>query len=256
MKLFSPFRFLLHYNFLVSLAAAMLGIETRILLKLNPVLSGEIFFLFFATLTAYQIYYFDSVRHPLAKFFLFPALILSIMIGIQLPAHSQRMGLLISILSIIYTLPVFVKSLRMIRKPGFKMVLLTIIWTLASFIFPAENMHLSAGGEIILTYRVAFLFFLILIFNLEGREFPTTLQWILLPILPLLLMLLSVYLIWLRMDVLYALACMLSTLLCFVLHRRAIRKQHAALFYLFYADGLMVLHSIFVLILKQGQYEL
>ncbi len=256
MKLLSPFRFLLHYNFLVSLAAAMLGIETRILLKRNPLLTGEVFFLFFATLTAYQIYYFNSVRHPFAKFILLPALILSILIGIQLPAHSQRTGLLISILSIIYTLPVFIKSIRFLRKPGVKMVLLTIIWTLASFIFPAENMQLSAEGEMILTYRVAFLFFLILIFNLEGRKFPTRLQWVLLPILPLLLMLLSAYLIWLRMDAFYALACLLSTLLCFVLHRRAIRKQHHALFYLFYADGLMVLHSIFVLILKQGQYEL
>lgn len=256
MKRFSPFRFLLHYNFLVSLAAAMLGIETRILLKLNPVLTAEIFFLFFATLSAYQIYYLNSVRHPHAKFILVPAIISALFLGIQLSPQSRLIGLFISILGIIYTLPVFVKHIRILRSTGLKMVLLTVIWTLASFVFPAENMHLSAGGELILSYRVAFLFFLILIFNLEGRLFPTTLQWIIVPLLPLAFMVLILYLLAMRVDLPYALAGFIITILGGLLYKKAIQKQHNATFYLFYADGLMVLQSIFVLILKQGQYEL
>lgn len=119
---------------------------------------------------------------------------------------------------------------------------------MATWTIPAQGIHLSDGGMVAMGFRLALIVFLIFIFNTEGRVHPLKLIFILLPTIPLFFLFVQSWMAYQKIGPTYGFVCLMTCALAVGLYRYFINKQRGSTQYLVLADGLMVLHTIFVLI--------
>lgn len=240
--------FLLSTQLLVSLAAFLLSIETRILLSLEPVCIPENLFISFATLSAYHLYYLKTKQGRYGLFYLIPAGFACLWYFFKLQATSQWLSFFLILAAGLYIMPRFIPHPRLLRRTAFKSILLAVIWFMATWTIPAQGIHLSEGGVVVMGFRLALIVFLIFIFNTEGRVHPLKLVFILLPSIPLFFLFVQSWMAYHKIGPTYGFVSLMTCLLAFGVFRYFIKKQRGSIQYLVLADGLMVLHSIFVLI--------
>lgn len=240
--------FLLSTQLLVSLAACLLSIETRILLSLEPVCIPENLFIFFATLSAYHLYYLKTKQGRYGLFYFIPAATGSLWYFFKLQTTSQWISMFLILAAVIYLMPRFIPHPRLFRRTAFKSILLAVIWFMATWTIPAQGIHLSEGGVVVMGFRLALIVFLIFIFNTEGRVHPLKLVFILLPTIPLFFLFVQSWMAYQKIGPTYGFVSLITCVLAGAVYKYFLKKQRSSAQYLVLADGLMVLHTIFVLI--------
>jgi len=165
------YHFILSSNLFISVGAVCLCIET--IQANNSHLAALPFygFIFFATLTTYNLYYIKSKVYTYAM-----PLTLIGCIGSMIcfwftePISFYPLALLV-LLSVLYILPVFIRIPKLIFYKGFKVILLAFIWTICTYILPLSLPHISYNSSSMILLGIhRFLFMLILCYHFYIKD--------------------------------------------------------------------------------------
>lgn len=250
MKLFrSICWFLLKSNLFISVCAVAVCLETSVILH-RPFHNVAFYSaVFFATLFAYNIYYFKSKTFSYYRFFAFSGFI-----GL-LPSLYFMKGVswfyfgVSFFLYVIYLFPVF----RSFKKPEFytvqKLAILILVWVIVSFLLPAGPIVWDQISVAMLLYRILLMTCLCTLFFIRDEKDPGFRKVAIHACFPLgiLQMVLAIFLTIYGdtgLGCIYVFITLL-TLLAGIYFNTLTRSEDS---YLFYVDGIMLLQSIFVLI--------
>lgn len=247
----SPFIHLLHFflegHFLISLGACALCFETNLLLHQSLQSNFFYAFVFFATLFTYNLYYIKDANFLYAKSLAIVGLAGSILSFFLMPYQPIVSLGIITVLSILYILPIFIA----IRKPEAfnvqKLILLICIWVITTYVMPQTEFHFDAQQVVLLTYRTLFISLLSLLFFIRDEAKPILKRrGIFTTYLLIAMQYLTCISIALLCDIGLALVFAFITSLLLLLTIRFTRKKVASMYYLGFVDGLMCLELIFV----------
>lgn len=240
----------------ISFCAVALCLETSVILH-RPFHTPAFYsFIFFATLFAYNVYYFNSTTFSYHRFFAVSGFIgllpsLYFMEGVSwfyIGVSSAFFGL--------YLLPVFWPF----KKPELytfqKLFILVLVWVLITFMLPAGKVELNNTNTLLLLYRLVLLTHLCALFYIKDEKNARFRQtainsFYLLGMLQLLLCIFigldgNAVLSWI-----YLFITILTIRTSFYFNH--IKKTDA--YYLLFVDGIMLLQSIFVLIKFFAHHE-
>ncbi|MBL7766662.1 MAG: hypothetical protein JNJ58_11240 [Chitinophagaceae bacterium] len=233
----------------VGMIAVLLSMETRAILRMGSAPLPFYWLVFFLTIFAYNLYYFPSGKYRLSLPMTMVSALGALLCFLFLPDKPIGWLLLMGSLSIIYEIPSFLKVPRLQAYTLFKPLLLTAIWMLCTYFWPARQAPVDDTFMFYGLYRLLFLFITIFHFHVRdevkqenARPYHTVLI-----LLHLILIFLAAWIslsihqntgmIYLGMSVVYLLVSFY-----FMIRRRS---EYA---YTFGIDGMLFLQAIFVLL--------
>ncbi len=249
MDLRHPFlKFILKSNLFISLCATDLSLETSVILK-SGFQSGWLYaFVFFATLCSYNLYYIKSSDFPYHRSMALLGLFGSIVSLILMPSIPYVYLGIITLLSSLYLLPVFVSFRKPDSYSALRLFMLILVWVLFTFQFPAPHHLFDWRYGLLLLYRILLLSHLCVLFFIRDERNPSLKRTAEIALIPLgLLQGLVCVLIMLHGDYSLSIIYLTITLLTIKVSSRSIRSSRSNFHYLLFVDGIMLLQSIFVL---------
>ena len=226
-----------------------MSIETTIILHAGWQSSWQYAFVFFATLSSYNLYYIKSTAfsyHGMLTIFGIVGSAFSLM---MMPAIPYVYLVLIAILSVLYLLPVFVSFRKSSSYSFQRLLILILVWVLFTFQFQSPHHVIDLRYGLLLLYRILLLSHLCVLFFIRDERNQTYKRMATIACIPLgvLQLVVSIF-IMLQGDLMLAFIYIFITLLTSRVSRYVRVTSTSTLYYLFFVDGIMLLQSVFVVL--------
>ncbi len=179
--------YIFSHSFFVAFCAVALSLQSCQFLQIQ-VSASLSFFIFFATINAYNFYWFfskynfDEIRgqlNPILKenalsVFLFISSLVYIVVFLIVNQHLLGVTTISFLLSIIYALPIILKQLaKRLQAFGFlKTILLAFTWAFVTVVLPVQfsGIYHSNTVLLLLLHRFLFMFLLCIIFDARDAK--------------------------------------------------------------------------------------
>lgn len=244
------YKFILQNNIFISLCAVGLSMETAVLFH-NPFRAITFYtFIFFGTLFTYNMYYLKDKSHPFALWFTIVGFVGTSISYYLTDSMSMYHLIIIAVLSLFYILPGYIgyKSAR--NYLVFKLFILVIVWTHATFFLPNPTLPAQVETFTFYAYRFMLMWNLSLLFFIKDEEKKFNVLYIRWALgLSLFIQFIIATFIFFYFQFAVGLVFILISLLIILLSFIFIRHKKSQTDYLFFIDGIMILESIFVLLL-------
>jgi hypothetical protein len=240
---------ILRSHLFIAICAVALCIETAVVVGADRQSPAFYVCILAATFATYNGYYWREPQFQQQRLLAIIGMLLAC-ISFGFTAEISLLPLSITLLlSVFYMWPLFVFR-PVIRLPGFlRVLLLTIIWFMVTWVIPLTNINISEYPIFLAAYRFVFLLLLCMIFFIrdEVNEATRTMAIHVTRMLYLFQVLLCLGVFQIMSGSLAA-AYFFSTLILMLLSEYCIRKKPSHSIYLFAVDGLMLWQAIFVIL--------
>lgn len=226
-----------------------MSVETSVILHAGWQSGWQYAFVFFATLSSYNLYYIKSTEFSYHAIFTIVGTAGSAVSLIMMPIIPYVYLAFITILSLLYLLPVFVSFRKSSSYSFQRLLILILVWVLFTFQFQTPHHVIDLRYGLLLLYRILLLSHLCVIFFIRDERNQTYKRMAAISCIPLgVLQLVVSILIMLQGDIMLAVIYLFISLLMIRVSRHVRTNSMSTTYYLLFVDGIMLLQSAFVVI--------
>jgi hypothetical protein len=241
---------ILGYHYFIALCAVAFALDIAWILDFPPLDAGFYAFIYFATFSAYNVYYVSDNSKPLAKAYSLVGF-LGTMVTFFLTQNINLSYLaIIAALSSLYLFPIIFRSQKSNAIRWIRLVILVIVWLLTTTLLPLSNTSFTSNLLPLFVYRFLFLWSISLLFLMrdEAEFFKAGVLNRVLAISLLLQLFAAGF--YFSTDEIFSLFFIVMTLLVALVSWLALKKKRSPYFYLGIVDGLMLLEGVLVFLMN------
>lgn len=239
---------------LISLTAVLLALETNIVLH-QPFQPYNVYLLIgAATFFAYNVYYIKTERAVFYRILSSVAFLTCVLLIFFLPAYMGPRFLIIGLASAIYIFPLFFSFKKDKSFTFQKLLLLVFIWSATTFVLPLQTLQYDFDTLILLVYRIVFISSSCLLFFIRDEKNPVyRSQAVLANVVCAVLQIVLALFILLFVQTVVGIVFLIVSVLGLLLVKRFLQREYPAIYYLAFADGILFLQALILVILYQLQ---